>query len=95
MGIQGATGLSVGPLHGVDHLEWHHAAHLGQPQHQAQLARVYKMSCLITWISFYNEVTHLVDEGTAVDVCLNLSKAFGIVSHSNLLEKLAAQLLDK
>ena len=44
-------------------------------------------------ISFYDQVTHLTDEGKAADIAhLDLNKDF--VSHSILLKKLAASGLD-
>ena len=52
-------------------------------------------SCLTNLISFYDKVTHLVDEGKAVDVVyLDFSKAFDTVLHNILMEKLAAHGLD-
>ena len=51
---------------------------------------------MLNLISFYDKVTHLVDEGKAVDVVyLHFSKAFDTVSHSILPEKLAANGLDE
>ncbi|KAK4830258.1 hypothetical protein QYF61_009351 [Mycteria americana] len=53
-------------------------------------------SCLTNLISFCDKVTHLVDEGKAVDdVSLDFTKAFDTISHSILLEKLAAHGLDR
>ena len=52
-------------------------------------------SCLTNLIS-YNQATHLVDEGEAVDVIyLDYSKAFDTVAHIILLEKLAVHGLDE
>jgi len=52
-------------------------------------------SCLTNLIAFYDQVTHLVEEGKAVDVIyLDFSKAFDTAPHSILLEKLAAHGLD-
>ena len=52
-------------------------------------------SCLTNLISFYGKVTHLVDEGQAVDVVyLDFSTAFDTVPRNILVEKLAARALD-
>ncbi|GAB0207824.1 mitochondrial enolase superfamily member 1 [Grus japonensis] len=53
-------------------------------------------SCLTSLISFYDLVTHLVDKRKAVDVIyLDFSKAFDMVSHSIVLEKMVAHGLDR
>lgn len=50
---------------------------------------------LANLIIFYDEMTHLIDEGKAVNVVyLNFSTAFNTVFHS-ILEKLAAHCLEK
>ena len=52
-------------------------------------------SCLTNLISFYDKVTHLVDEGKAVSVVyVDCSKAFDTVPHNTLMEKVAAHSLD-
>jgi len=52
-------------------------------------------SSLTNLISFYDQVTRLVDEEKAMDVVyLGFSKAFDTVSHSIFLEKLTAHGLD-
>jgi len=52
-------------------------------------------SCLTNLISFYDQVTHLVDGGKAVDVIyLGSSKAFDTFPHSVFLEIPAAHGLD-
>ncbi|KAJ7396001.1 hypothetical protein BTVI_149370 [Pitangus sulphuratus] len=52
--------------------------------------------CLTNLVSFYDLVTHLVDEGKAVGIVyLDFSKIFDTISHIILPEKLAAHGLDR
>ncbi|KAJ7417648.1 RNA-directed DNA polymerase from mobile element jockey-like protein [Pitangus sulphuratus] len=53
-------------------------------------------SCLSNLISFYDKVTHVVDQEKQVDVTfLDFTKAFDIVSHRILLDKTSSTQLDK
>ena len=50
-------------------------------------------SCFTNLISFYDKVTHLMDEDKAVK--LDFSKVFDTVLHNILVEKLDAHSLDR
>lgn len=52
--------------------------------------------CLTDLVTFYDQVTCLVDQGKAVDVvCLDFTEAFGTVTLGTLLEKLATHGWDR
>lgn len=88
--------LDAGKSHGADCSQCHHIAHAGQPGGQAHSAWVWKgKSCLSNLISFYNQVSLLVDQGKAVDMFTWSSKAFDTISHNIILEKLTAHHLDR
>ena len=73
--------IGSGEDYGAIHPECAHWACGGQPGDQAHQHGFMKgRSCLTNLISFYDQVTHLVDEEKAVDViCLDCSKAFDTV----------------
>lgn len=53
-------------------------------------------SCLRSLTAFYDAITSLLDEGSAVDALyLNFNKAFATVSHKILINKLIEYTLDK
>ena len=90
------TFLAVALLFTGIRLECAHLACEGQPGDQpSQHGFMKGKSCLTNLSSFYDQVTHLVDEGKAVDaVYLDFNKTFDTVPHSIVVEKVAAHGLD-
>ena len=80
----------------MDNLESHHKSiKVNQGIRPRQHGFMNCRSCLTNMISFYDKMTHLVDEGKAVNVVyLDFSKAFDTVPHNIPVEKLAAHGLD-
>ncbi|PKU41772.1 hypothetical protein llap_7924 [Limosa lapponica baueri] len=72
----------------------HHVARTGKPGNQAQSAWAYEVQVLLDKNDLLRQSDLLSGEGKAVDVYLYFSKAFDIISHNVLLEKLASHGLD-
>lgn len=67
-------------------LVWHNQV-IRPRQHKFMKGRF----CLTNTISFYDRMTHLLDEGKAISILyLDFSKVFNNISHSIIPEKLVA-----
>ena len=64
---------------------------IGPSQHGFMRGR----SCLTNLISFYDKITHLVDQGKSADVIFWISVKLLTVSHRILLDKMSSIQLDK